>query len=885
MEKEQRYRDKSPTDMSNLESQPAGINESQEKENRKFIILRSLGQGSFGKVKEALHVLTKEKLAIKILEKERIKKSEDLVRIKREMKILSNVNHPNIIQLYEVIETRRYYFFVMEYAKKGELSKYIKKNVRLCEAEACSMFQQIISGIEYLHSLGYVHRDIKPTNQLLDESLRVKIIDFGLGNIYEKKEVLKTPCGSPCYAAPEVIAGNVYEPLKVDIWSAGITLFAMVCGYLPFDEEDKATLYNKILHCDYQIPNFLSNVLKDLLRKILVRNPNTRWGFAEIKKHKWFNIVENSAIKKQRPFVNDSENDSGESIQKFNKYVLRYAAIYCNIHSSVQEKMLKDYDHNKYTTTYFLLMKKFERGELNEELSKINLKEKKQHSVNNNDNLNGSKAEEKQQENLNNDDKKDTIKDESNNNRGENETADGQDRLIQRERITERERWVSADNKIKYKEKIIERETVESHEPAKKSNNVFGDSAEEGQKTNGNYTDKSDNTDRVININALNINLNAGGSNKTDRILSSNKNENRALISNHGTRSNERKSGTSGNGFGGKKSPDAASNQKMQLKTMSNGFPKLNQVNNFKGKTMNGNQLNNSIFYDKSFDDGRRGTSNNFMQNRESSRNGGIQRETSRNNTQNTPTLNSFDSEKNHKKDTKSKSPVILNKEAAKLNNSNFKTLKSKGNSIKTSMKLNQSKPLKAKMPDHKKFSNTSKLCKREGDKSEEGNHEENLNMRSLKQQNSIEINPIISRNSIKDKNKNNIYKTYDEKATSKYNPFDRVTEGHSIDKYINDTQHTTKHQSLREKNNYIMNRSFNIPYYKTKTPMHGRGESLSIEKNKIFQTNPDRGDCGGGIVENEYRERRASKGMGSNTINLAATEKVKMKNYQLRIK
>ena len=158
----------SKEEMTTKETLPSSLDKTsdKEKENRKFIILRSLGQGSFGKVKEALHVLTQEKLAIKILEKDRVRKAEDLIRINREMLILTKVHHPNIIQLYEIIETRRYYFFVMEYAKKGELSRYIKKMVRLSEPEACSFFQQILSGIEYLNSLGYAHRDIKPNNLL-----------------------------------------------------------------------------------------------------------------------------------------------------------------------------------------------------------------------------------------------------------------------------------------------------------------------------------------------------------------------------------------------------------------------------------------------------------------------------------------------------------------------------------------------------------------------------------------------------------------------------------------------------------------------------------------------------------------------------------------------
>lgn len=171
---------------------------------KKYIILRTLGKGSFGKVKEAIHVLSGEKIAIKILEKMKIKKEDDNVRIRREINILSKVQHPNIIQLYEVIETNKYYFFVMEYAQNGELSYYIEKQKRLSEIESCKLFRELISGVEYLHEIGCAHRDIKPSNILIDEDKNLKLIDFGLGNLYSEEEKLKTSCGSPCYAAPEV---------------------------------------------------------------------------------------------------------------------------------------------------------------------------------------------------------------------------------------------------------------------------------------------------------------------------------------------------------------------------------------------------------------------------------------------------------------------------------------------------------------------------------------------------------------------------------------------------------------------------------------------------------------------------------------------------------
>lgn len=173
---------------------------------KKFIIMRTLGKGSFGKVKLALHTPSGEKIAIKILEKEMIKKDEDLMRIRREIKILSQARHPNIIQLYEVIETNKYFFFLMEFAEQGELAEYIESRNKLSEEESAKFFIQLVSAVQYLHKLGCAHRDVKPSNILVDWKGDLKLIDFGLGNEYEADERLKTACGSPCYAAPEVRA-------------------------------------------------------------------------------------------------------------------------------------------------------------------------------------------------------------------------------------------------------------------------------------------------------------------------------------------------------------------------------------------------------------------------------------------------------------------------------------------------------------------------------------------------------------------------------------------------------------------------------------------------------------------------------------------------------
>ena len=162
----------------------------------------------------------------------------------------------------------------MEYAGGGELFDYIVKRKRLQEHEGCKFFQQIISGVEYIHKVKICHRDLKPENLLLDDKNNIKIVDFGLSNTYKDGETLKTACGSPCYAAPEMIAGKRYNGLNSDIWSCGIILYAISCGYLPFEDPNTNKLYKKILNCDYLIPGFITANCKDLIKKILNTDPH-----------------------------------------------------------------------------------------------------------------------------------------------------------------------------------------------------------------------------------------------------------------------------------------------------------------------------------------------------------------------------------------------------------------------------------------------------------------------------------------------------------------------------------------------------------------------------------------------------------------------------------
>lgn len=191
----------------------------------------------------------------------------------------------------------------MEFASGGELFDYIVKHQRVQEADACRFFQQIISGVEYISKLRIVHRDLKPENLLIDYDKGIKLVDFGLSNTYKEGELLKTACGSPCYAAPEMIAGKRYNGAMVDIWSCGVILFALLAGYLPFEDPNTSNLYKKILSADYQVPNFISPEACDLIARILTTDPDKRIKIDQIKQHPWFNLKRQTLPKNPGTFI------------------------------------------------------------------------------------------------------------------------------------------------------------------------------------------------------------------------------------------------------------------------------------------------------------------------------------------------------------------------------------------------------------------------------------------------------------------------------------------------------------------------------------------------------------------------------------------------------
>jgi len=255
-----------------------------------YIIKETIGTGTFSKVKLGINKYTKEKVAIKLLEKSKITEKEDLKRINREISIVKKLSHPNIIKINEIFENEKNYYIIMDYCSNGELFDYIVKKTKLTEEETSFFFYKIINAIEYIHKKNIVHRDLKPENLLLTEKNKLKIIDFGLSNFYSKNNLLSTPCGSPCYAAPEMVSGNKYNGFKTDIWAIGIILYAMLCGYLPFEDNDNEVLFQKILECDLEFPEYLSFDSVDIIKKILNVNPNERFNIDDIKKHNFYLI-------------------------------------------------------------------------------------------------------------------------------------------------------------------------------------------------------------------------------------------------------------------------------------------------------------------------------------------------------------------------------------------------------------------------------------------------------------------------------------------------------------------------------------------------------------------------------------------------------------------
>uniref|UniRef100_A0ABL0DHA2 Protein kinase domain-containing protein n=1 Tax=Rhodnius prolixus TaxID=13249 RepID=A0ABL0DHA2_RHOPR len=253
---------------------------------QRFETVAKLGQGTYGKVQLGINKETGQEVAIKTIKKCKIETEADLIRIRREIQIMSSLRHPYIIHIYEVFENRDKMVLVMEYAAGGELYDYLSKQKVLEEGEARRIFRQIAMAVYYCHKHQICHRDLKLENILLDEKGNAKIADFGLSNVFDSNRLLSTFCGSPLYASPEIVKGVPYRGPEVDCWSLGVLLYTLVYGAMPFDGSNFKRLVRQISAGEYFEPKTPSNA-SDLIAGLLTVKGSDRLDIAAVCRHPW----------------------------------------------------------------------------------------------------------------------------------------------------------------------------------------------------------------------------------------------------------------------------------------------------------------------------------------------------------------------------------------------------------------------------------------------------------------------------------------------------------------------------------------------------------------------------------------------------------------------
>ncbi|XP_021429890.1 MAP/microtubule affinity-regulating kinase 3a isoform X11 [Oncorhynchus mykiss] len=327
-----------------------------------YRLLKTIGKGNFAKVKLARHILTGREVAIKIIDKTQLNPNS-LQKLFREVRIMKLLNHPNIVKLFEVIETERTLYLVMEYASGGEVFDYLVAHGRMKEKEARAKFRQIVSAVQYCHQKHIVHRDLKAENLLLDADMNIKIADFGFSNEFTMGNKLDTFCGSPPYAAPELFQGKKYDGPEVDVWSLGVILYTLVSGSLPFDGQNLKELRERVLRGKYRIPFYMSTDCENLLKRFLVLNPAKRGTFEQIMKDRWINV--GSEEDELKPFV-EPEQDITDQKRIDVMVGMGFSP------EEIQESLAK-MKYDEITATYLLLGRKSSELEPSESTSSSNL--------------------------------------------------------------------------------------------------------------------------------------------------------------------------------------------------------------------------------------------------------------------------------------------------------------------------------------------------------------------------------------------------------------------------------------------------------------------------------------------------------------------------------
>ncbi|XP_028263183.1 maternal embryonic leucine zipper kinase-like [Parambassis ranga] len=317
-----------------------------------YKVYETIGSGGFAKVKLGRHILTGEKVAIKIINKEDL--GDDLSRVKLEIEAMKNLSHQHICRLYQVIETSTQIFMVLEHCPGGDLFDYIIAKARLSEEETRVFFRQIVSAMAYVHSQGYAHRDLKPENILIDEDHNLKLIDFGLcakpkgGLGYE----LMTCCGTPAYVAPELIQDRAYIGSEADVWSMGVLLFALLCGHLPFDDDNCVVLYRKITRGKYDNPHWLSPGSVLLLNQMMQVDPKRRVTVRQLLDHPWVMKDHNSPV----------EWYSRQPLGHIDEDCITEMAVNMKRSRESTTALVREWRYDHTTATYLLLLSKKQRG-------------------------------------------------------------------------------------------------------------------------------------------------------------------------------------------------------------------------------------------------------------------------------------------------------------------------------------------------------------------------------------------------------------------------------------------------------------------------------------------------------------------------------------------
>uniref|UniRef100_A0A9J7ZVI4 Protein kinase domain-containing protein n=1 Tax=Cyprinus carpio carpio TaxID=630221 RepID=A0A9J7ZVI4_CYPCA len=321
---------------------------------------KTLGKGQTGLVKLGVHCVTCQKVAIKIVNREKLSESV-LMKVEREIAILKLIEHPHVLKLHDVYENKKYLYLVLEHVSGGELFDYLVKKGRLTPKEARKFFRQIISALDFCHSHSICHRDLKPENLLLDEKNNIRIADFGMASLQVGDSLLETSCGSPHYACPEVIRGEKYDGRKADVWSCGVILFALLVGALPFDDDNLRNLLEKVKLGVFHMPHFIPPDCQNLLRGMIEVDSGNRLTLELIQKHTWYIGGKNEPEPEQPeprkvairsvPSADDIDPDVLESMHSLGCFRDK---------NKLMKDLLSD-DENQEKMIYFLLLDRKER--------------------------------------------------------------------------------------------------------------------------------------------------------------------------------------------------------------------------------------------------------------------------------------------------------------------------------------------------------------------------------------------------------------------------------------------------------------------------------------------------------------------------------------------